>query len=69
MLNHACYHKLTILNNGKKVNIRFLKKQDRDDLITFFQQTPQEDLQFCKEDVKKRRRSIRGWPRKTLTEP
>ena len=27
MLNHACYHKLTILNNGKKVNIRFLKKK------------------------------------------
>jgi ribosomal protein S18 acetylase RimI-like enzyme len=52
MLNHACYHKLSILNNGKKVNIRFLKKQDRDDLITFFHQTPQEDLQFCKEDVK-----------------
>ena len=52
MLNHACYHKLTILNNGKKVNIRFLKEKDRDDLIRFFQQTPQEDLQFCKEDVK-----------------
>ena len=52
MLNHACYHKLTILKNGQKVNIRFLKKQDRDDLITFFQQTPQEDLQFFKEDVK-----------------
>lgn len=52
MLNHACYHKLTTLKNGKKVNIRFLKKQDRDELIKFFQQTPQEDLQFCKEDVK-----------------
>jgi ribosomal protein S18 acetylase RimI-like enzyme len=52
MLNHACYHKLTILNNGKKVKISFLKKDDRDDLIRFFQQTPQEDIQFCKEDVK-----------------
>lgn len=52
MLNHTCYHKLAVLNNGKKVNIRFLKKQDRNDLTTFFQQTPQEDLQFCKEDVK-----------------
>jgi ribosomal protein S18 acetylase RimI-like enzyme len=60
MLNHACYHKLTILKNGQKVNIRFLKKQDRDDLITFFQQTPQEDLQFCKEDVKNVR-TVDSW--------
>jgi ribosomal protein S18 acetylase RimI-like enzyme len=60
MLNHTCYHKLTILNNGKKVNIRFLKKQDRDDLTTFFQQTPQEDLQFCKEDVKNAR-TVDSW--------
>jgi ribosomal protein S18 acetylase RimI-like enzyme len=46
MLNHACYHKLTILNDGKKVKISFLKKQDRDDLIRFFQHTLQEDIQF-----------------------
>ena len=52
MLNHNCYHKLTILNNGKKVKISFLKEQDRDDLIRFFQQIPHEDIQFCKEDVK-----------------
>jgi ribosomal protein S18 acetylase RimI-like enzyme len=52
MLNYDCYHKLTILNNGKKVKIRFLKEQDRDDLLGFLQQIPYEDIQFCKEDVK-----------------
>jgi ribosomal protein S18 acetylase RimI-like enzyme len=44
--NHACQHKLTIFNNGKKVKIRFLKKQDRDELIRFFQHPCQEDIKF-----------------------
>jgi ribosomal protein S18 acetylase RimI-like enzyme len=44
--NPACNHKLTIFNNGKRVKIRFLKEQDRDDLIGFFQTPLQEDIQF-----------------------
>jgi hypothetical protein len=39
MLQHVCNHKLTLLNNGKKVRIGFQKKQDRDDLVRFFRQT------------------------------
>jgi ribosomal protein S18 acetylase RimI-like enzyme len=52
MLNHASYQKLATLNNGRRVTIRFLKGQDRDALVRFFQQAPIEDVQFCKEDVK-----------------
>ncbi|MGA9754850.1 MAG: GNAT family N-acetyltransferase [Desulfobaccales bacterium] len=40
------------MTNGKTVVIRFLNGRDRDGLIKLFQQAPQEDVQFCKEDVK-----------------
>jgi ribosomal protein S18 acetylase RimI-like enzyme len=52
MLNYASYCKLATLKNGKRVIIRFLNGQDRDPLIRFFQKAPQEDIQFCKEDVR-----------------
>lgn len=52
MQNHACHHKLTIFNNGKKVKIRFLKKQDRDALIRFFQYPLQEGMRSNIEDDK-----------------
>jgi ribosomal protein S18 acetylase RimI-like enzyme len=50
--NHVCNHKLTIFNNGKRVKIRFLKKQDRDDLIIFFQYPHQKDIRFNNGDDK-----------------
>jgi L-amino acid N-acyltransferase YncA len=46
------YRKFVTLNNGSRVLIRFLKDGDQSDIIRFFQQTPKEDLQFWKEDVK-----------------
>ena len=46
------YGKFATLSNRKEVFIRSLNGQDRSALIKFFQQAPQEDLQFCKQDVK-----------------
>jgi hypothetical protein len=46
------YRKFVTLSNGKEVLIRLLNGQDRSALIKFFQQAPQEDVQFCKQDVK-----------------
>jgi len=46
------YRKFVTLSNGKEVLIRLLNGQDRSGLIKFFQQAPQEDVQFCKQDVK-----------------
>jgi ribosomal protein S18 acetylase RimI-like enzyme len=52
MLNHAAYHKLVSLRNGRQVMIRLLNGQDRNSLINFFQRVPPEDVQFCKENLK-----------------
>jgi L-amino acid N-acyltransferase YncA len=52
MQNDAAYRKFATLTNGKTVVIRFLNKQDRMGLRNFFKQAPDEDVQFCKEDVK-----------------
>jgi ribosomal protein S18 acetylase RimI-like enzyme len=52
MVDLRTYRKLVTLSNGKEVLIRFLNGQDRSALIKFFQQAPQEDVQFCKQDVK-----------------
>ena len=46
------YRKFVTLSNRKEVFIRLLSGQDRSALIKFFQQVPQEDVQFCKQDVK-----------------
>jgi ribosomal protein S18 acetylase RimI-like enzyme len=46
------YRKFVTLSNGKEVLIRLLNGQDRSGLIKFFQQAHQEDVQFCKQDVK-----------------
>lgn len=46
------YRKFVTLSNGKEVLIRLLNGQDRSGLVKFFQQAPQEDVQFCKQDVK-----------------
>ena len=50
MQNHACNHKLIIFNNGKRVKIRFLKRQDREDLIRFFQYPLPEDIKCHSRD-------------------
>jgi hypothetical protein len=52
MQNYACHHKLTVFNNGKRVKIRFLKEQDRDVLIRFFQYPYQKNIQFNIGDYK-----------------
>jgi len=52
MQDQIAYRKVATLINGNQVVVRFLNGQDRDGLIKFFQQAPQEDVQFCKEDVK-----------------
>lgn len=61
MHTHACNHKLTIINNGKRVKIRFLKKQDRDDLINFFQCPDQDDVRFNIGDGNTPKVSDVGW--------
>jgi ribosomal protein S18 acetylase RimI-like enzyme len=52
MQDFEAYRKFVTLSNGKEVLIRLLNGQDRSDLIKFFQKTPLEDVQFCKQDVK-----------------
>ena len=52
MQNYCAYSKFATLTNGKKVVVRYLTEEDRGGIIKFFQQVPQEDVQFCKEDVK-----------------
>jgi L-amino acid N-acyltransferase YncA len=52
MQNYVAHHRFATLTNGKTVVIRCLNSRDRVGLIKFFQQAPQEDVQFCKEDVK-----------------
>jgi len=52
MQDFEAYRKFVTLRNGKEVLIRLLNGQDHSGLIKFFQQTPLEDVQFCKQDVK-----------------
>ncbi len=52
MQNHDSYRKFATLTNGNKVVVRCLNREDRGGIIKFFEQAPQEDVQFCKEDVK-----------------
>ena len=53
MQNYVAYRKFATLTNGKTVVIRCPQWPRSGGLIKFFQQAPQEDVQFCKEDVKK----------------
>ena len=52
MFNYVAYRKFVTLQNGKRVMFRFLNEQDQDDLISLFQEAPEEDLRFLKQDVK-----------------
>ncbi len=52
MINYVSYRKFVSLRNGKRVMFRFLSVQDRDNLVKLFQEAPDEDLRFLKQDVK-----------------
>ncbi len=52
MVTHFHYSKFATLKNGKRLEIRLPRDEDRDGLIKLLQRTPKEEVQFCKEDVK-----------------
>lgn len=52
MINYVAYRKFVTLKNGKRVMLRFLNEQDRESLIRMFQEAPEEDTRFLKQDVK-----------------
>jgi L-amino acid N-acyltransferase YncA len=52
MLNYATYRKFLPLGNGTRVMLRLLTKEDRESLIDLFQEAPEEDTRFLKQDVK-----------------
>ena len=52
MINYVAYRKFATLKNGKRVMFRFLNDQDRDSLVQMFQEAPEEDTRFLKQDVK-----------------
>jgi RimJ/RimL family protein N-acetyltransferase len=52
MINYVAYRKFVTLRNGKRVMFRFLNDQDREGLIQLFQEAPDEDTRFLKQDVK-----------------
>jgi L-amino acid N-acyltransferase YncA len=52
MINYVAYRKFATLTNGKRVMFRFLNDQDREALVQMFQEAPEEDIRFLKQDVK-----------------
>ncbi len=52
MINYVAYRKFVTLQNGKRLMFRFLNEQDREELIRLFQEAPEEDLRFLKQDVR-----------------
>jgi RimJ/RimL family protein N-acetyltransferase len=52
MINYVAYRKFATLKSGKRVMFRFLNEQDRDGLVQMFQEAPEEDTRFLKQDVK-----------------
>src|SRR5512137_2287306 len=52
MINYKGYHKYVALKNGSRVMFRFLNEQDRDALIQMFQEAPEEEIRFLKQNVK-----------------
>jgi L-amino acid N-acyltransferase YncA len=52
MINYVAYRKFVTLKNGKRMMFRFLNEQDREALIQLFQEAPEEDTRFLKQDVK-----------------
>jgi L-amino acid N-acyltransferase YncA len=52
MVNYVAYRKFVTLRNGKRVMFRFINEQDREGLIKLFQEAPEEDTRFLKQQVK-----------------
>jgi RimJ/RimL family protein N-acetyltransferase len=50
--HYSFYRKFVPLKNQKRVMLRFLSEGDRQDLISLFQTASDEDLRFCKHDLK-----------------
>lgn len=52
MINYVTYRKFVTLKNGQRVMFRLLNAQDRENLLKLFQDAPDEDIRFLKQDVK-----------------
>ena len=52
MINYVAYRKFVNLKNGKRVMLRFITEQDREGLMQLFQDAPEEDTRFLKQDVR-----------------
>ena len=52
MINYGSYRKFVTLHSGKRVMFRFLNNQDREELVRLFQEAPEEDIRFLKQDVR-----------------
>jgi GNAT superfamily N-acetyltransferase len=52
MVSHLQYSKFATLRNGRKVEIRPPREEDRSGLVSFLQRTSHGEVQFCKEDIK-----------------
>jgi L-amino acid N-acyltransferase YncA len=50
--DYSFYRKFVYLKNQKHIMLRFLHEGDRRDLISLFQTAPDDDLRFCKHDLK-----------------
>jgi L-amino acid N-acyltransferase YncA len=52
MINYIAYRKFVTLKNGKRMMFRILNEQDREGLFQMFQEAPEEDTRFLKQNVK-----------------
>ena len=52
MINYVAYRKFVTLKNGKRMMLRILNEQDREGLVQMFQEAPEEDIRFLKQNVK-----------------
>lgn len=52
MINYTTHRKFATLRNGKRIMFRFLQPQDQELLLRLFQDAPEEDVRFLKQDVK-----------------
>ncbi len=52
MINYVAYRKFITLRSGKRLMFRLLNVQDREALFQLFQEAPEEDTRFLKQNVK-----------------
>jgi GNAT superfamily N-acetyltransferase len=60
MLNHVAYRKFATLRSGKRLIFRCLNDQDWENLIDLFRDTPDDDNQFLRHDLKGRK-AMNDW--------